>query len=157
MNAHPQGESQKIKQKIFRYCAYRERCHTEVKTKLYELGLHRSQVDELLVELIEQDFLNEERFAKAYCRGKFLHNQWGRIKIMQGLRQRQISDYCIKQGMKEINEKSYLETLQQLSDRYSKKYSQLNAYERRQRTKRYLMQKGFEIPLIDEVWADEEA
>lgn len=137
---------------IQHYCAYQERCHSEVKQKLYELGFRGNEVEEALAELISENFLNEERYARAYVRGKFNNNHWGRNKILQALKQKQVSAYCIKKGMQEIDEEAYLETIAKLAE---KKFYELRgerlAYIRKQKVQRYLVQKGFEYDIIADV------
>ena len=83
------------KVKIAKFCAYQERCHQEVRDKLFSFGLLPNDVEEIIFELIQEDFINEERFTKAFVRGKFNYKKWGRIKITQELKRRKISDYCI--------------------------------------------------------------
>ena len=91
-------------EKLKKYCAYQERSHKEVVDKLYKLGLYKNEVDQVLIALIQDDFLNEERFAQAFVSGKFRIKRWGRVKIKSHLKQKHISDYCIKKGMQEIDE-----------------------------------------------------
>jgi regulatory protein len=140
---------------IQHYCAYQERCHSEVRNKLLELSFRGQDLEEAIASLIAEGFLNEERFAKSYTSGKFRINQWGRRKIIQGLKQRQVSEYCIKKGLKEINEEEYYATLHQLAD---KKLLELRKEKfdwiRKQKTLRYLVQKGYETDLIQEVLKD---
>jgi len=90
-------------QKLRHYCSYQERCHSEVKTKLYQLGVSKTLWDEMIAELIQGNYLNEERFAMAFARGKFKMNHWGKRKIEFELKAKFISDYCIKKAMKEIS------------------------------------------------------
>ena len=94
-----------------KYCAYQERCHREVRTKLLSLGIYGEHLEEIIGNLIEEDYLNELRFAKTYARGKFRMKAWGRIKIIQSLKQKGITDYCIKEAMKEINIDDYKDCL----------------------------------------------
>src|ERR1041384_7614127 len=101
-------------QKLKHYCAYQERCHSEVKEKLYQLGIRKKDHDEIIAALIEENYLNEERFAISFAGGKFRMKQWGRLKIKQALKQRQVSEYCIKKALKEIDEKTYRKTLEKL-------------------------------------------
>jgi len=133
--------------KIQNYCVYQERCHQEVKTKLYEWGCSTETVDDVLVKLIETGFLNEERFAKAFAGGKFRTKKWGRLKIIRELKLRKISDYCIKYGLKEIDEDLYLQTLHVLIQK--KTSSKLN-WQEEQKLTQWLMGKGFELELIRE-------
>jgi regulatory protein len=137
-------------QKAKHYCAYQERSHYEVKEKLYSFGLYKQEVEELLSRLIEEDYLNEERFAIQFAGGKFRMKQWGRIKIKYELKQKYISEYCIKKALKEINESDYTKTLQKLA---AKKWTSIkgrgeNKYTRIAKTTEYLLQKGYESALI---------
>src|SRR3954465_2891428 len=100
---------------ILNYCKYQERCHSEVRNKLYELGCNKTDMEKHLTKLIEKDALNEERFARAFAGGKFRMKQWGREKIKQQLKLRKISDYCIKKAMTEINSTDYENTLNKLA------------------------------------------
>lgn len=136
------------KQKIYRYCAYQERSHQEVKDKLYEYGLHRNEVDEILSHLITEGFLNEERFAKAFAGGKFRIKQWGRIKIVHELEARGLTKNCIKIGLKEIDEASYLETLTELIQKKAEQVAEQNPFARRDKIATYAIQKGFEPELV---------
>jgi regulatory protein len=129
------------------YCAYQERCHQEVKNKLYELGCNTDTLNEVMVRLIETNFLNEERFAKAFAGGKFRTKKWGRLKIKRELAARKISDYCIKAAMKEIDEKDYWECLVQLIE---KKSSAKSDWKEHQKITTWLMSRGFELDLIKE-------
>src|SRR3990170_4529848 len=99
------------REKIQRYCAYQERSHREVRNKLHEFGLYRKDVDEIISDLITDGFLNEERFAKAFAGGKFRMKKWGRIKISHALEAKGISQNCIRIGLKEIEEASYVTSL----------------------------------------------
>lgn len=137
---------------IQHYCAYQERCHSEVRNKLWELNFRGEEIEEALSALISENFLNEERFARSYSRGKFNSNHWGRKKIVQALKQKQVSEYCIKKGLQEIDDAKYIETLRLL---LRKKWEELKkerlGYIRKQKVQRYLLQKGFENELITEL------
>jgi regulatory protein len=137
-----------IRQKIFRYCAYQERSHLEVKNKLFELGAGRSESDEILTELITQGFLNEERFAKSFAGGKFRLKSWGRIKISLALESKGLTKNCIKSGLSEIDEESYQKTLLDLVDKKSEQIVEKNPYVKRDKVANYLIQKGFEPELV---------
>jgi regulatory protein len=91
-------------QKLKHYCAYQERCHSEVRDKLFSLGVYKKHHDDLIAALIAENYLNEERFAVAYAGGKWRIQHWGRVKIKYELKQKQISDYCIKKALKQIDE-----------------------------------------------------
>lgn len=130
------------------YCAFQERSQQEVRDKLYSYGLHQDQVEELLSELITENFINEERFAIAYAGGKFRMKSWGRIKIMQGLKQHRVSEYCIKNAFKEIDEDEYLRTIDKLIATKKLYASTKTDFTQNQKIARYLMQKGFEPALV---------
>lgn len=135
-------------QKLRQYCAYQERSHSEVVQKLWELGVWRQDHDEIIASLIEDDYLNEERFAKAFAGGKFRMKDWGRKKIYYGLKEKGISDYLIKRAMKEIDEEAYRKTLQDLAE---KKYASLKGEQylvRKKKMMDYLLQKGYESDLV---------
>ncbi len=135
-------------QKLKQYCAYQERSHNEVKQKLWELGVWRSEHDEIISSLIQDDYLNEERFAKSFAGGKFRMKDWGRKKIYYGLKEKGVSDYIIKLAMKEIDEEHYHKTLHELAE---KKWASLKGEQylvRKKKTMDYLLQKGYEPALI---------
>jgi regulatory protein len=136
------------KQKIYRYCAYQERSHKEVRDKLYEYGLYRDEVEELLAALITEGFLNEERFAKAFAGGKFRMQRWGRIKILNELEARGLTSNCIKIGMKEIEDADYIKTLREILERKLNQLDEENAFVKRDKLARYAIQKGFEPDLV---------
>ena len=142
-------------QKIKQYCAYQERCHAEVKDKLYSFGLHRSEVDEIIVSLITENYLNEERFAIHFAGGKFRMKQWGKIKIRQALKQKQVSDYCIKKALKEIEDKDYKATFYKVADLKLKSLkSEKNIFIKKRKLQDHLLQKGFELSIVREVVDD---
>lgn len=129
------------------YCAYQERTQQEVRNKLYNLGLYSDEVEEVLTELITENFVNEERYAKAFARGKFRYKQWGRKKITYALKQKKISTYCIDQALHEISEEEYEQEILRLIE---KKSSQLSGdvFIVKNKIARYLIGKGFEQELV---------
>ncbi len=137
-------------QKLKHYCAYQERCHQEVKEKAYSFGLRKTDVEELTSRLIEEDYLNEERFAKSFAGGKFRMKQWGRVKIKYELKQKRVSVYCINLAMKQINEAEYLANLEKLAAQKWKsvKGVGVNNFVKMAKTRDYLLQKGYESELI---------
>lgn len=138
-------------QKLKHYCAYQERCHSEVKEKLYNLGAWKKDHDEIIATLIEENYLNEERFALAFAGGKFRVKQWGRVKIKYELKQKQVSEYCIKKSLKQIDEEEYIKVLNKLA---KEKYTSLKSEQyliRKKKTMDYLITKGFEMDLIRRV------
>jgi regulatory protein len=144
------GKDQAL-QKIRHYCGYQERCHAEVKEKLYSFGLYKQDVEEMIATLIEENYLNEERFAQHFAGGKFRMKQWGRKRIEYELKQKKLSDYCIKKGLKEINEIDYKKTLQKLAvQKWKELHEELNIFIRRKKLSDYLLQKGYEYSYIAE-------
>jgi len=138
-------------QKAKHYCAYQERCHSEVRDKLYSVGLHRSQVEQVLTQLIEEDYLNEERFAIVYAGGKFRIKSWGKEKIKYALKQKQISEYCIKKALASIPASEYNKTFTAVaSKKLATLKSEKNIFIKKKKLKDYLQQKGFEIKLIND-------
>lgn len=136
-------------QKAKQYCTYQERSHSEVKEKLYGFGLHKQDVDELLSELISENYLNEERFAIQFAGGKFRIKQWGRIKIKYALKQKQVSEYCIKKALAGIDEQEYNQTLEKLVEQKLKTLKpEKNIFIKNKKLQDHLMQKGFEADLI---------
>jgi regulatory protein len=140
--------AREAREKIQQYCAYQERCHQEVRNKLYEYGLHRNDVDEILSELITDGFLNEERFAKAFAGGKFRMKKWGRIKITNALQMKGVSSNCILLALKEIDESSYCSTLRELLAVKSQLLEPDNDYIVRDRLSRYAIRKGYEPEMV---------
>ncbi len=144
----------KVKLKAANYCAYRERTQQEVRDKLYEYGLHRDEVEALIAELITENFINEERFAIAFAGGKFRIKRWGRLKIVNELKRRGITEYCIKKALGEIDEDDYETTARDLA---AKKFNSLrdeDLLKRKYKVIRYLTGKGYEHALVQKI-ADE--
>ena len=141
-------------EKIKRYCAYQERCQSEVRQKLYSFGLDSEHIENILCSLIEENFIDEERFTKVFVRGKFRHKKWGKIKIKQHLKQKDISEYCIKKGFKEINQEDYLKTLDEILLKKSDALVNENKFIRKQKTIKYAMSRGFEYELICDLLSD---
>jgi len=135
------------KQKIAKYCAYQERCHQEVRDKLYSFGLAKVDVEEIIYELIKQDFLNEQRFALAFVRGKFRYKKWGRNKIVQELKRRKISDYCIKKGLQEIQEEQYMDVLTELLRKKIASLKAIKGYQKNYKAVQFVLTKGYESDL----------
>lgn len=139
-------------QKARHYCGYQERSHGEVKDKLYSFGLRKKDVETALATLIEENYLNEQRFATQFAGGHFRLKEWGRVKIRYELRQRQVSEYCIKKALTAIDEEDYEQTLGRLA---AKKWEILgeegNAFVRRRKLQDYLLQKGYESDRVSAV------
>lgn len=135
-------------QKLRQYCGYQERSHYEAKQKLWELGVNKMYHDEIIADLIQEDYLNEERFAILFAGGKFRMKEWGRKKIVHALQEKRVSQYNIKNALQQIDYSIYQQKLQQLA---SEKYALLKDEQymvRRKKTTDYLLQKGYEHELI---------
>ncbi|QSE98594.1 regulatory protein RecX [Fulvivirga lutea] len=130
------------------FCAYQERSQQQVRDKLYTYGLYSDDVEQILSELITENFINEERFAKAYAGGKFRIKKWGRNKILQGLNQHRVSNYCIKKAMEEIDEEDYQNTLLELIASKKSKVTAKDSFTKNRKVAAYLIQKGYEPTLV---------
>lgn len=139
------------KQKIYRYCAYQERAHQEVRDKLYEYGLHQNEVEEILTQLITEGFLNEERFARAFAGGKFRMKKWGKLKIVRELELRGLTKNCIRMGLTEIDPQDYRTTLRDVVKKRLDQSTEQNPFVRREKVANYAIQKGFEPELVWEM------
>ena len=147
-NFTPQQSLPKIKQ----YCAYQERCHSEVRDKLYSFGLHKDKVEEIIYTLITENYLNEERFAILYAGSKFRMKQWGKNKIKQSLKFKQISDYCIKKALKEFDDENYKKAFQKLAEQKLKTLKgERNIFIKKRKLQDFLLQKGYENELVIEM------
>ncbi len=137
--------------KIKHYCSYQERCHFEVKERLFAMFLPKKEVEILISRLIEENRLNEERFAILFAGGHFRQKKWGKAKIAYELRQKRVGETLIKTALKEIDGIDYMATLQKLA--FSKwKSLKGNALRSREvKTIAYLLQKGYERPIIQEI------
>ncbi|MES2826660.1 MAG: regulatory protein RecX [Bacteroidota bacterium] len=133
------------------YCAYQERSQQEVRNKLYDWGLWPNEVEQVISELIENNFLNEERFARAYVSGKFKIKRWGKIKIKQGLKLKQITDKMIAAALKTIDYDDYLAAILQTAEKKLPLIKEKEPYKRKYKLITYLLSKGFENDLIIEV------
>ena len=130
------------------YCSYQERSQQEVRDKLYEWGLHSKSVENIISELISNNFLNEERFAKAYTLGKFRQKGWGKLKIKQGLKFKKVPDVLIKKALQGIADDDYLKTLQKVLNKKSALVIEKNPYKRNYKLQQYALSRGFEGDLI---------
>lgn len=133
------------------YCAYQERCHKEVEQKLYDLRMIPEAKELILLHLMQHNFLNEERYAKSFARGKFTIKKWGRIKITNELRFKNISAYNIKTALKEINEDAYYKTLELIAEKKGALIKESNSFKKRKKLSTFLISKGYESTLVFEV------
>jgi regulatory protein len=135
-------------QKLEHFCAYQERCHAEVISKLYDLKMTSDEMDSIVVQLIEGNFLNETRFACSYARGKHRIKHWGRIRITNELKARQISSTNITLALKEISAEEYENTFDQLSERCWNTIQEKNNLKKRKKFCDYLLRRGYESNLV---------
>ncbi|GAB3227714.1 RecX family transcriptional regulator [Algoriphagus aestuariicola] len=141
------------KGKLETYCAYQERCQWEVRRKLYEKGIKGDSAEELISEMISSDFLNEERFARSFARGKFRLRHWGKMRIARELKLRQISPACIRLGLSEIDPEEYYDMLLNQAEKKWEKTTEMEPTKKRYKVVAYLMAKGFEQDLVQEAVA----
>ncbi|MBN8859709.1 MAG: RecX family transcriptional regulator [Sphingobacteriales bacterium] len=137
-------------EKIKHYCAYQERSHKETMDKLYSLGTRRQQAEILLSQLIEEGYLNEERFAIQYAGSKFRMKHWGRKKIEHGLKERFVSTYCIKKALAQIVDTDYENALHRLANnKWEALKGTSNVFTKMKKLQDYLLQKGYEYELVN--------
>ena len=141
-------DKKSAKLKAADYCAYQERSQQEVRDKLYTYGLHQDEVEEVISDLIVDGFINEERFAIAYVGGKFRVKGWGRRKILQGLKQHRISEYCVKKGLAVIEPDDYYQTLLKHARKKLPSVKGASEYIIKGKLMQHLVGKGFEMDLI---------
>lgn len=140
--------------KMQSWCAYQERAQQDARDKLYELGMWPEAVENIIVQLIQDNFLNEERFACSFARGKFTIKKWGRIKIKQELKQKRVGDYCLKKAMLQIDDTEYLNTLKKLIESKRKLIKESNKIKLTYKLMNYAASKGYEKDLIFDVLND---
>ncbi|WP_295768639.1 regulatory protein RecX [uncultured Mucilaginibacter sp.] len=138
------------------YCAYQERSQQEVRNKLYDLGLYPDAVERIISRLIEDNFLNEQRFAQAYVQGKFNQKAWGRIKIKQGLKLKRVPDKLIAKALLSINPDDYMAALNDLIEKKARQTNEKDTFKRRYKLMQYAMSRGFEADLINDVLKNSE-
>lgn len=138
------------KLKLEHFCAYQERCHDEVVRKLRTMAMYSTEIDEIVVHLITNNYLNEERFACSFARGKHRIKFWGKIRIVNELKFRNITQYNINTALKEISPEEYMETFHKLAERHWESIQEKNTLRKRKKYCDYLLRKGFESNLIYE-------
>ncbi|MDP5106041.1 MAG: RecX family transcriptional regulator [Polaribacter sp.] len=137
-----------IKRKLENYCVYQDRCHKEVEQKIREFNLIPEARELILLSLMKDNFLNEERFSQSFARGKFRIKNWGKQRIVRELKFRDISAYNIKTALKEIDEEEYLKTIYSITESRNEVISESNIFKRKKKLIDFLMRKGFETDLI---------
>ncbi|MGY5846247.1 regulatory protein RecX [Salegentibacter sp. HM20] len=154
MKSRPEQKSYSVKEatiKLMQFCAYRDRSHREVEEKLREMRMIPAAQEQIIIKLMQEDFLNEERFARGFVRGKFRIKKWGRIKITQELKIREISAPIIKLALTEIDEQAYYETLEILAQKKLNLLKETDPFKKRKKLADFLLRKGFESSLVFEV------
>jgi regulatory protein len=151
MQQHKTYTVQEATKALENYCAYQERCHKEVEQKLYDLKMIPEAKEHILLHLMQHNFLNEERYAKSFVRGKFTIKKWGKIKITNELKFKNISAYNIKTALKEINEDDYYTTLKAIAIKKEALLKESNSFKRRSKLSTFLISKGYESTLVFEV------
>lgn len=136
------------RKKLESYCAYQDRCHKEVNQKLRDMGMIPRAIDQIIHSLIQDNFLNEERFAKSYARGKFSIKKWGKKRIVNELKRREISKYNINTALKEIDDQDYLASLDTLAKKRLAAITEKNIQKRRKKLADYLLYRGWESHLV---------
>jgi len=140
--------------KICSFCAYQERTQNEVRSRLHDYGADEDLTEELIAELITENFINEERFARTYAGSKFRLKKWGRNKITKELENKEISPYCIRKGLEEIDSTDYTKTLKALLDKKNEEEKEPNLYKRKYKLSLYAIRKGYEPELVWETIND---
>jgi regulatory protein len=140
-----------IKLKLVNYCVYQDRCHSEIEQKMRDFLLIPEAKDEIFLYLIKENYLNEERFTRSYIRGKFYIKNWGRNKIKMNLKQKGITEKLISKCMDEIDADDYEKTVNKIYQDYFSKQKGLKEYQKKSKTIKYLMSKGFEYEVVLDV------
>ena len=148
MNSKSSASAEEILQKLEYYCSYQERCHLEVQEKLRQFTLSENEKNQIIVQLIEHNFLNEERFARCFARGKFRIKHWGKNRIVNELKQRQISAPNIKCGLTEISDEDYHDAFEKLAQRHWETIKETNVQKKKKKFCDYLLRKGWESNLV---------
>lgn len=137
--------------KIKRWCAYQERSHFETRSKLFDYGLSSKDIDEVLAVLVSENFLNEERFAETFARGKFRIKHWGKNKIKAELKFKKVSDYSIKKALSQIDSKEYQRILEKLIDKKLRETKEKVAYKKNYKVLQYAIGRGFELDIVSDI------
>ncbi|MEY8849877.1 regulatory protein RecX [Psychroserpens sp. XS_ASV72] len=148
MNPQKTYTVDEAQRRLERYCAYQERCHLDVQKKLNEMRMIPEAKDKIIVHLLHHDFLNEERFAKAYVRGKFRIKKWGKQRLTLELKRRDIGKTIIASALKEIDHNDYLETFDALARKKVSTLRESNLQKKRKKLADYLLYRGWESSMV---------
>jgi regulatory protein len=136
---------------LARYCAYRERCHSEVRGKLLDIGMRGEMLEEIIAELITKGFLNEQRFAQEFVIGKFKALKWGRVKLINELRRKDVPKQIIHKALEALDDDRYVEVLQELAGKKLKSLPGRKSLKKRAALQRFLIGKGYEGEIVRKV------
>ena len=153
---HKSFTFEEIKQKMVNYCVYQDRCHSEVEQKMRGFLLIPEAKDEIMLYLLKENYLNEERFTRSYIRGKFYIKSWGRTKIKSHLKFKGVSEKLINKCFDEIDEADYRSTILKIWEQYYSKQKMLKDYQKKSKTIQYLLNKGFDYHDVLNVLKDQE-
>ena len=145
---------QEAKEKLAHFCAYQERSHKEVEEKLRNAGMTEDEAGEVIVWLLQENYLNESRFAKAYTGGKFRIKKWGKRKIKEGLKQKGVSERCIQDSWGEIEDDDYFDTALELMQQKIRLSNEDNPFRLKKKVSDYLLRKGYEYEIIKLCWSE---
>ena len=134
-----------------KYCIYQDRCHQEIMHKLREMGMIQEASELIQLHLMEHDFVNEERFARSFARGKFKIKKWGRKRIVNELKQREVSKYNIEAALSEIDPEEYEYTLEEIGRKRFDSVKESNTFKKRKKVADFLLRKGFESHKVYEL------
>ena len=144
-------ENDHILDKIRGFCAYQERCIHDVEEKLKEWKVGQKHAEKIIEQLIKEDYLNEERFARSFASGRFRINHWGKTKIIYELERKQVPDLIIQIGLEEIDDEEYTEALKEILRRKDREIKEKDPYKRRQKLIAFGAQKGYDYGLIKHI------
>jgi regulatory protein len=150
-NSVQQFDKAQAWEKIKHFCRYQERCHSEVSERLFSYGMDAAESGQIISRLIEESYLNEERFAIQYAGGHFRIKKWGKVKIAYALKQKQVSAYCIKKALALIDADDYFTTADKLANEKLRTLKAGKTSEKHYKCRQFLLQRGFEGTLIDQV------
>jgi regulatory protein len=142
---------EEAKRKMEKYCIYQDRCHQEIEKKLREIGMIKQASEVIQLHLMEHDFVNEERFARSFARGKFKIKKWGKKRIVNELKKREVSNYNIEAGLSEIDPIEYENTLDETGRRRFENVRETNTLKKRKKVADFLLRKGFESHKVYEL------
>lgn len=134
--------------KLQNYCSYQERSHQEVRQKLIGMRMIPEAMDQIIINLLENNFLNEERFAKTFVSGKYRIKKWGRIRLTSELRRKDVSKYNINKALNEINDADYIETFNALAEKKLPYIKETNKLKKKKKLINYLLYRGWESHLV---------